>query len=390
MASQGFRNGRMLKKMGNPVAKFEAAESLAEKLEENGVLEEHGNSAEETVLDGDCCGDGTNLSQGAEAVSGRSQLPNHDNTSLPSEAGNTLKRIVDIESVTDYVMDPDKILAFIDTDGLPDGKAKSVSYYGGDVQESQDMKAWTPIGDIRNENFEFGNLELIRKSLKLNTSEMGQSEIRKEICSLKRQTKPLKTKERKPGVKKISEMKFYISEQAKMDVANKWARGNSLLVRLISKLRSEATVATIVDNLVDGEKNPDGPEEKNSDAVMEADQDLGNEDGCEEFLPAKLGQLDETSWDSFNEVSKQLEEPARMEEKVIVACEEDFANPGGDVKLSQEEFLQVFAVVLQILGFAAELLVLGGLARSDISLQGKLESVEMDVAKDRELCSEKA
>merc|ERR1719318_997584 len=384
MASQGFRNGRMLKKMGNPVAKFEAAESLAEKLEENGVLEEHGNSAEETVLDGDCCGDGTNLSQGAEAVSGRSQLPNHDNTSLPSEAGNTLKRIVDIESVTDYVMDPDKILAFIDTDGLPDWEAKSVSYYGGDVQESQDMKARTPIGVIRNENFEFGNPELIRKSLKLNTSEMGQSEIRKEVCSLKRQTKPLETKERKPGSKKISEMEIYISEQAKMEeskaVAIKWARGNSLLVRLISKLRSEATVATSADKVVDGEKNPDGPEEKDSDAAMEADPDLCNEDGCEEFISAKLDQLVETSWDSFEEVSKQLEGNSHGELKVVVACEENSASPDGDAKLSQEEFLQVFGFVLQIFGFATELLAMGGLARPDISLQDKLESVEMDVA----------
>lgn len=262
-ASQGFKNGRRLKILGNPVTKFGTAESLAEKLGENGVFEEHGNDAEETVLDGGYCGDRTNLSQGAEAVSDRSQLSNYDNAFLPSDAGNTLKRIVDIESVTDYVMDPDKILAFIDTDGLPDGEVKSVSYCGGDVQESQDMKARTPIGVIGIENFEFGNPERIRKSLKLNSSKMGQSEIQTEVCSLKRQTKPLESEERKPGVKKISEMKFYISEQAKMkesqSVANKWARGNSLLVRLISKLRSEARVATRADNMVDGEMNPDGP-----------------------------------------------------------------------------------------------------------------------------------
>merc|ERR1711940_401489 len=226
-ASQGFRNGRMPKILGNPVNQSGTAESLVEKFGENGVFEEHGNNAEEVVLDGDCCGDRTNQSQDAEAVGDDFQLPYHDNAFLPSDAGNTLKRIVDIKSVTDYIMDPDKILAFIDTDGLPDGEAKSVSYCGGDVQESQDMKARTPIGVIRNENFEFGNSELIRKSLKLNTSEMGQSEIRKEVCSLKRQTKPLETKERKPGIKKISEIKFQTSEPAKVEkskaVANKWA-----------------------------------------------------------------------------------------------------------------------------------------------------------------------
>lgn len=122
---------------------------------------------------------------------------------------------------------------------------------------------------------------------------------------------------------------------------------------------------------------------------MEADPDLGNEDGCEEFISAKLDQLVETSWDSFEEVSKQLKENSHGELEVVVACEENFANPEGDVKLSQEEFLQVFGFVLQIFGFAAELHVMGGLARFDISLQGKLESLEMGVAKDGELCSEK-
>ena len=43
--------------------------------------------------------------------------------------------------------------------------------------------------------------------------------------------------------------------------------------------------------MVDDEKKPDGPEEKDSDAIEEADPDLGNEEGCEEFVSAKLDQI---------------------------------------------------------------------------------------------------
>ena len=57
--------------------------------------------------------------------------------------------------------------------------------------------------------------------------------------------------------------------------------------------------------------------------------------------------------------------------------------------MREEEFLQFFGSVLLIYGFANELVVREGLAISDLSPQGKLESVEMDVVKDGELCSEK-
>ena len=126
-----------------------------------------------------------------------------------------------------------------------------------------------------------------------------------------------------------------ISPQGKLEsVANKWAR-----------------VATSADNMVDGEKKPDGPEEKDSDAIEEADPDLGNEEGCEEFVSGKLDHLAKTSWESFDVVSKQLEEDSKGELKAVVACEENFANPDEDAKPSEEEFLQVFGFVLQIFGF---------------------------------------
>ena len=56
-----------------------------------------------------------------------------------------------------------------------------------------------------------------------------------------------------------------ISECAKMEenqsvVANKWARGNSLLVGLINKLRSKARVATIADKMETNDEKPEGPE----------------------------------------------------------------------------------------------------------------------------------
>ena len=66
----------------------------------------------------------------------------------------------------------------------------------------------------------------------------------------------------------------------------------------------------------------------------------GPEENCEEFVSTKLDQLVKTSWDSFDEASKQLGEL-----KAVVACEENFAKPDEDVKLSQEEFLQVLEFV---------------------------------------------
>ena len=88
--------------------------------------------------------------------------------------------------------------------------------------------------------------------------------------------------------KKISEMKLIISDCAEMKenqsvVANKWARGNSLLVGLISKLRSEARVATSADKMEADEK-PDGPKA--------GDPDLGSPEVCEVFGTAEVDPLD--------------------------------------------------------------------------------------------------
>ena len=72
-------------------------------------------------------------------------------------------------------MDLDKVetLVLADTDGASKKISNSVSFCGGNVQESPDLGARTPIGVIRIENFEFGNPELIRKSLKLDKGKMG-------------------------------------------------------------------------------------------------------------------------------------------------------------------------------------------------------------------------
>ena len=63
-------------------------------------------------------------------------------------------------------------------------------------------------------------------------------------------------------------------------VANKWAKGNSLLVRLINKLRSLARVTTIASKMK-AEKpdrpEADDPEENGSDTVEDGDPDL---DSC--------------------------------------------------------------------------------------------------------------
>ena len=264
---------------------------------------------------------------------------------------------------------------------------------------------------------------------------MGHSEVQTEVCSL--QTKPLKTEVLKSGIKKIYQPELMISDCAKMYenqvdvVASKWARGNSLLVGLINKLRSKARVATIGDKMEADDEKPGkpeavDPEENGSDTaegsdevcdvygtlevgqlvktsgdifekvstqaeedskgvVKKVDPDLCNDEGCEEFGTAKLDQLVKASGDTFEEVSKQAEGNSKGEKKVVVASEYSSNPDEDDAKLSEEEFLQVFGFVLLIYGFATELLVMEGLARSDISPQGK----EMDEVKDVEMLSER-
>ena len=103
-----------------------------------------------------------------------------------------------------------------DTDGTFKKIFNSVSFCVGNVQESQDLGARTPIGVIGIENFKFENHELIRKSLKPDTCNMGHYEVQTEVCSLQCQTKPLKTEVLKSGIKKIYQPELMISDCAKM------------------------------------------------------------------------------------------------------------------------------------------------------------------------------
>ena len=98
-----------------------------------------------------------------------------------------------------------------------------------------------------------------------------------------------------------------------------------------------------------------------------------------------MDQLIEASGDIFEEVSKQAEEDSKGVRKVVVSSGENSSNPDEDnAKLREEEFLQVFGLILLVYGFATEL-VLEGLARCDFSPQGKNGDVEMDLVKDVEL-----
>ena len=95
-------------------------------------------------------------------------------------------------------------------------------------------------------------------------------------------------------------------------VASKWARGNSLLVGLINKLRSKARIATSGDKMeADGEK-PEGPEavdhEENGSDTAE-----GSDEVCDVFGTLEVGQLVKTSGDIFGKVSKQSEEDSKGE-----------------------------------------------------------------------------
>ena len=131
--------------------KFGTVENLAEHGEDDGIFEEHENdNTEEVVQNCDCYVEENTLSpqDTAETMGDALQFQNHGDASIPSDAGNTLKRIVDFKSVIDYIMDIDKVetLAFADTVGISEEKTNSVSFGGGNAQECQDPGARNPIG----------------------------------------------------------------------------------------------------------------------------------------------------------------------------------------------------------------------------------------------------
>ena len=114
-ASQGFRNGGIPRILGYPVfseeiesvdksnLKFGTVENL-EHGEDDGMFEEH--EAEKVVQNCDCCEDEDTLSpqDTAETMGDALQFQNHGDASIPSDAGNILKRIVDFKSVADYII----------------------------------------------------------------------------------------------------------------------------------------------------------------------------------------------------------------------------------------------------------------------------------------------